>query len=210
MISQATAICNPLSSIIPIPSVWELLPWILWDALICLYISCNSLFNLKLFHHWGSFELRHCPVYSAWKWTSGFSLCSVMLSLIQAAHARAPTGFGKSLASCVALCASTDQPYHAVTNGSSLTREDVVVASAPIKLSPASQCCWSANMLRKIFLLITQAPWVLPLPCLFAVRLHRKGWYLQLSPLSCLLCNPGPDWVLQTQQTQVPLSVASF
>lgn len=88
-----------------------------------------------------------------------------------------------------------------VTNGSSLTREDIVVASAPIELSPAGQCCWSANMLEEDFLLITQAPGVFPLPCLFAVRLHRKSWYPQLSPLSCLPCNAGPDWVLQTQQT---------
>lgn len=42
--------------------------------------------------------------YSAQKWTRGFSLCPVMLSLIQAAHARALTALGKSLASCRSLC----------------------------------------------------------------------------------------------------------
>lgn len=97
MISQATASSNPLSSIIPIPNVWELVPWILWDAFICLHASCNSLFNLKFFCHWFLWAVALLCSTVLGNRTRGFSLCSVMLSLIQAAHARALTGLGKSL-----------------------------------------------------------------------------------------------------------------
>lgn len=71
-----------------------------------------------------------------------------------------------------------------VTHGSSLTWEDVVVTSAPIELSPASQSCWSANMLEEDFTVNHMRSKSLPHTQSLA---HRHGWYPQicLSAASC-------------------------
>jgi len=53
----------------------------------------------------------------------------------------------------VTVPALTSLTRQIVTNGSSLTWEDIVVASAPIQLSPAGQRCWSANMLEEDFVI---------------------------------------------------------